>query len=681
MEAAARSALPCARARSTGASRVVCDMEVSHAPSAVGFDPLGNPVPMGEAPGDSSHSYRREGHAPHKANMSGQDLDWLQWFSTQPQDLSATVGGVAGTQRSMRASTGMDSLSRALQNGTPTPVNIATPGSFQSLSQWQLHQVSTAKNMGPAAQGFFRVHRSKRAAANARPRSTEPPSGLGSSGRMRQRLPASRRTPQPRPSWQRNRRSGSLSPLRASRDRVRRPTSRGTKTGADTCSLAVFALYCYLTYLCMFTVTLLGAISFNADDAPPSSTDNQPRRRRLTRSKTMSNLPTGDGDDANSADLSNGLDDEYSKKELIKSEVHELLATGEALLQQYKRLEFVDDAVDEAAREATGSQNHSSFDILVESSFAFQKALALDASNFAARSGMKRAQSLLAIERRKLRKVKCLELFRKRYGDNWREMMALDQDKSDKDLKEVFEMVDEDSSGLLDREEVALVVEFFAGDEEVKDADIDAAMEQMDEDRSGEVDFKEFLDWWKTKSAAASPRKVTIEEPKEVLGAKTRWNRLSRTDSKRRMQRLSSRDDFESNLRHIFNRYDDDGSGEIDATELLEIMQSLGVSVTEQEIDTMVQEIDEDGSGTIDFLEFKTMVQKSMADGSSHGSSRLMEAMVEHSFAAIDDEVKYKWARGTIVRLPNGLYAPVFSEDNLSAAQKEGAQVPSCAQG
>ena len=106
------------------------------------------------------------------------------------------------------------------------------------------------------------------------------------------------------------------------------------------------------------------------------------------------------------------------------------------------------------------------------------------------------------------------------------------------------------------------------------------------------------------------------------------------------MKRMSSRDDFAANLKTIFDRYDDDGSGEIDAEELLEIMRSLGVQVTEevrrraarpgrarsspgsagrltarasrtQEIEVMVKEIDEDESGTIDFEEFKAMVRAS----------------------------------------------------------------------
>ena len=42
-------------------------------------------------------------------------------------------------------------------------------------------------------------------------------------------------------------------------------------------------------------------------------------------------------------------------------------------------------------------------------------------------------------------------------------MMSLDQEQTDEELKSVFEMVDEDGSGMLDKEEVALVIEYFSG--------------------------------------------------------------------------------------------------------------------------------------------------------------------------------------------------------------------------
>lgn len=40
--------------------------------------------------------------------------------------------------------------------------------------------------------------------------------------------------------------------------------------------------------------------------------------------------------------------------------------------------------------------------------------------------------------------------------------MSLDQEQTDEDLKAVFDMVDDDNSGHLDKDEVALVIEFFS---------------------------------------------------------------------------------------------------------------------------------------------------------------------------------------------------------------------------
>lgn len=211
-----------------------CAMEVSHAPSAPGFDPLGNPVPMGEAPGDTSRSYRREGGPSSLPGWSGGDLDWGQWLSTQPpQGQGSSIGRISGVQYGVGSSSGMENLSHALQNGTRAPVNIVGPGAFASLSQWQLHQASTDKTMGPAAQGFFRVHRRTSAASSARPRSTGPVMRLGASGRMQQRSSTSsgrRSVPLPKPSWQRNRRNGGLSPLRPSRDAAAAPHQQNRAT-------------------------------------------------------------------------------------------------------------------------------------------------------------------------------------------------------------------------------------------------------------------------------------------------------------------------------------------------------------------------------------------------------------------------------------------------------------------
>lgn len=53
-----------------------------------------------------------------------------------------------------------------------------------------------------------------------------------------------------------------------------------------------------------------------------------------------------------------------------------------------------------------------------------------------------------------------------------------------------------------------------------------------------------------------------------------------------------------------------DGNGSISSKELGVAMRSLGQNPTEQELLDMVNEVDIDGSGTIDFAEFCQMMKR-----------------------------------------------------------------------
>ena len=66
---------------------------------------------------------------------------------------------------------------------------------------------------------------------------------------------------------------------------------------------------------------------------------------------------------------------------------------------------------------------------------------------------------------------------------------------TDAQLLQLFEEIDADESGLLDREEVAELAESLGAP--LSTAELDDAMLQMDEDGSGEVDFDEFASWFR----------------------------------------------------------------------------------------------------------------------------------------------------------------------------------------
>ena len=57
-------------------------------------------------------------------------------------------------------------------------------------------------------------------------------------------------------------------------------------------------------------------------------------------------------------------------------------------------------------------------------------------------------------------------------------------------------------------------------------------------------------------------------------------------------------------FREIFDLVDKDKGGSISSEELADLMSTLGINASRDEIRTMVSEIDADGNGGIDFDEF-----------------------------------------------------------------------------
>lgn len=67
-------------------------------------------------------------------------------------------------------------------------------------------------------------------------------------------------------------------------------------------------------------------------------------------------------------------------------------------------------------------------------------------------------------------------------------------------------------------------------------------------------------------------------------------------------------------FKEAFSLFDQDGDGTITTVELDTIMQSLGQNPTEAELQDMINEVDADGNGSINFPEFLTMMARKMKD-------------------------------------------------------------------
>jgi calcium-binding protein CML len=84
-------------------------------------------------------------------------------------------------------------------------------------------------------------------------------------------------------------------------------------------------------------------------------------------------------------------------------------------------------------------------------------------------------------------------------------------------------------------------------------------------------------------------------------------------------------------LKEVFDHFDADGSGSIDAGELRNVFQSMGTEVSEQEMEDMIAGVDDDGSGQIEFQEFMVLM-------CSNFGSRSFEEDMREAFTQLDPD-------------------------------------------
>ena len=143
-------------------------------------------------------------------------------------------------------------------------------------------------------------------------------------------------------------------------------------------------------------------------------------------------------------------------------------------------------------------------------------------------------------------------------GNDGDEEMQLDE------VRELFDEIDEDGGGSLDRGEVRELLEKLGL--EVDDAKVDEVMLEMDADGEGSVELQEFLWWWK------------------------RAGKVYR-------EKMTALKDELNEVKALFDEFDEDASGEIGATELRSLIAMLGVRMNEDELEDTMEELDKDGSG------------------------------------------------------------------------------------
>lgn len=130
-------------------------------------------------------------------------------------------------------------------------------------------------------------------------------------------------------------------------------------------------------------------------------------------------------------------------------------------------------------------------------------------------------------------------------------------------LWETFQIFDADSSNVISSEELGQVMRSLG--QSPSEIELRDMIKEVDVDRSGAIDFEEF---------------------KTLM--------------------LSQQGDRQSRLALAFSVFDENNSGKITKKELHNVMSRF--SLTDQELDEILQEVDDDGDGQIDFEEFCELV-------------------------------------------------------------------------
>eukprot|EP00112_Aurelia_sp_Birch-Aquarium-sp1_P013437 Seg2850.3 transcript_id=Seg2850.3/GoldUCD/mRNA.D3Y31 product=Calmodulin protein_id=Seg2850.3/GoldUCD/D3Y31 len=81
-------------------------------------------------------------------------------------------------------------------------------------------------------------------------------------------------------------------------------------------------------------------------------------------------------------------------------------------------------------------------------------------------------------------------------------------------------------------------------------------------------------------------------------------------------------DEQVAEFKEAFSLFDKDGDGCITTKELGTVMRSLGQNPTESELQDMINEVDADGNGEIDFPEFLSMMARKMKETDSEEEIR-----------------------------------------------------------
>lgn len=130
-------------------------------------------------------------------------------------------------------------------------------------------------------------------------------------------------------------------------------------------------------------------------------------------------------------------------------------------------------------------------------------------------------------------------------------------------LKKAFDAFDQEKQGFIDAAMVGTILGMLG--HQLDQSMLDEIIAEVDVDGSGQIEFEEF---------ATLAARFLVEEDAEAM---------------------------QQELKEAFRLYDKEGNGYITTDVLREILRELDDKITAEDLDMMIEEIDSDGSGTVDF--------------------------------------------------------------------------------
>lgn len=193
-------------------------------------------------------------------------------------------------------------------------------------------------------------------------------------------------------------------------------------------------------------------------------------------------------------------------------------------------------------------------------------------------------------------------------------------------LWQAFNVFDEDGNGAISTAELAQVMQSLG--QNPSETELRDLIKEVDVDLSGTIDFEEF---------------------KALL--------------------VAQQGDRGSRLKLAFSVFDEDNSGRITANEMRSVMQQFGI--TDTELDEMVQEVDEDGDGSIAFAEFCQLVpeESELETGYKDSPSSSLSASKATTATGLTPDTTLATAATNPV-----LAAPVIAEPTMPQASVEVTQ-------